>query len=88
MAQHVREIMTQDPVTPAERTPLTEVARLMPERETGDAIIVEADDARGPVTDVSPGNGAGATSARHPRTPPPASCLNSPHAVGTSMATP
>lgn len=57
MAQHVREIMTQDPVTPAERTPLTEVARLMPERETGDAIIVEADDVRGPVTDVSPGNG-------------------------------
>jgi CBS domain-containing protein len=29
MAQQVREIMTSDPVTVAERTPLTEVARLM-----------------------------------------------------------
>jgi CBS domain-containing protein len=51
MAQQVREIMTSDPVTVAERTPLTEVARLMRERDIGDVIVAEADDVRGLVTD-------------------------------------
>lgn len=51
MAQHVREIMTADPVTVAEQTPLTEVARLMRERDIGDIIVAEEDDVRGLVTD-------------------------------------
>lgn len=51
MAQQVREIMTSDPVTVAEQTPITEVARLMRERDIGDVIVAEADDVRGLVTD-------------------------------------
>ncbi|MGW7528352.1 CBS domain-containing protein [Streptomyces sp. NPDC054783] len=51
MAQHVREIMTSDPVTVSERTPITEVARLMRERNIGDIIVGDADHVRGLVTD-------------------------------------
>lgn len=51
MVQQVREIMTSDPVTVAEQTPITEVARLMRERDIGDVIVAEADDVRGLVTD-------------------------------------
>ncbi|MER6565508.1 CBS domain-containing protein [Streptomyces sp. NPDC001093] len=51
MAQKVREIMTSEPVTVPERTPLTEVARLMRERDVGDIIVGDADHVRGLVTD-------------------------------------
>lgn len=52
MAQQVREIMTPDPVTVPERTPLTEVARLMRERDIGDVIVAaDTDHVRGMVTD-------------------------------------
>ncbi|MFI2435846.1 CBS domain-containing protein [Streptomyces sp. NPDC018693] len=49
--QHVQEVMTRDPVTVTERTPLTEVAQLMRERNIGDVIVAEADEVRGLVTD-------------------------------------
>jgi CBS domain-containing protein len=51
MAQRVAEIMTPDPVTVSEKTPVAEVARLMRERNIGDVIITEADHVRGLVTD-------------------------------------
>jgi CBS domain-containing protein len=51
MSQHVREIMTADPVTVTEQTPLTEVARLMRQRDIGDVFVTEADHVRGLVTD-------------------------------------
>ncbi|MGW1811841.1 CBS domain-containing protein [Streptomyces sp. NPDC002078] len=51
MAQQVREIMTSDPVTVTEQTPLSEVARLMRERDIGDVIVGDADHVRGLVTD-------------------------------------
>ncbi|NGO13829.1 CBS domain-containing protein [Streptomyces sp. HC44] len=51
MAQHVREVMTADPVTVTEQTPIPEVARLMREKNIGDVIVTEADNVRGLVTD-------------------------------------
>ncbi len=51
MAHQVRELMTADPVTVTERTPLPEVARLMKERNIGDVIVTEEDRVRGLVTD-------------------------------------
>ncbi|TLS46511.1 CBS domain-containing protein [Streptomyces montanus] len=51
MAQHVREVMTTEPVTVDEETPLPEVARLMKEKNIGDVIVAEEDRVRGLVTD-------------------------------------
>ncbi|KUO14993.1 CBS domain-containing protein [Streptomyces dysideae] len=51
MAQRVAEIMTPDPVTVSEKTPVAEVARLMREKNIGDVIITEAEHVRGLVTD-------------------------------------
>ncbi|MFC9925963.1 CBS domain-containing protein [Streptomyces sp. NPDC127190] len=51
MVQHVREIMTPDPATVTERTPLTEVARLMRERDIGDVVVAESGHVLGLVTD-------------------------------------
>ncbi|MGW1051190.1 CBS domain-containing protein [Streptomyces sp. NPDC001118] len=51
MTQYVREIMTRDPVTVPEKTPLTEVARLMRQNGIGDVIVTEGDHVCGPVTD-------------------------------------
>jgi CBS domain-containing protein len=51
MAQHVRDVMTADPVTVTEQTPIPEVARLMKEKNIGDVIVTEKDRVRGLVTD-------------------------------------
>ncbi|MEU6089729.1 CBS domain-containing protein [Streptomyces sp. NPDC047085] len=51
MTQYVREIMTRDPVTVPEETPLAEVAQLMRQKAIGDVIVTEADHVRGLVTD-------------------------------------
>ncbi|GGK77712.1 CBS domain-containing protein [Streptomyces flaveus] len=51
MAKHVREVMTAEPVTVSELTPLPEVAKLMREKDIGDVFITEEDHVRGLVTD-------------------------------------
>ncbi|MGW2420628.1 CBS domain-containing protein [Streptomyces sp. NPDC001709] len=51
MSRHVAEIMTVDPVTVTERTPITEVARLMRERHIGDVVVAESGHVLGLVTD-------------------------------------
>ncbi|MEV0181723.1 CBS domain-containing protein [Streptomyces sp. NPDC050625] len=51
MTHYVREIMTRDPVTVSEKTPLTDAARLMRENGIGDVIVAEGDHLLGLVTD-------------------------------------
>ena len=51
MAQQVKELMTERPVTLAREASLTEAARLMRDRGIGDVIVVEGDRATGIVTD-------------------------------------
>ena len=51
MAQQVRELMTEDPVTLAKDASLAEAAKLMRDRDIGDVIVVEGEAATGIVTD-------------------------------------
>ncbi|MET9881155.1 CBS domain-containing protein [Actinacidiphila glaucinigra] len=51
MTQHIREIMTSDPVTVDPQTPVVEVARRMREEHIGDVLVTEGDRLRGLVTD-------------------------------------
>jgi CBS domain-containing protein len=49
--QQVKEVMTERPVTLGKDASLVEAARLMRDREIGDVIVVEGEDAAGIVTD-------------------------------------
>jgi CBS domain-containing protein len=51
MAQQVKELMTERPVTLAKDASLAEAAKLMRDRDIGDVIVVEGDAAAGIVTD-------------------------------------
>jgi CBS domain-containing protein len=51
MAQHIGEIMTPDPVTATPRASITEISRMMRERDIGEVLIVEDGLVRGMVTD-------------------------------------
>src|SRR5262245_15553812 len=51
MAQQVKDLMTERPVTLAQDASLTDAARLMRDRGIGDVIVVEGDRAAGIVTD-------------------------------------
>jgi CBS domain-containing protein len=51
MAQRVREVMTGNPVTLPKDATIVEAARLMRDRDIGDVIVVEGEDAAGIVTD-------------------------------------
>lgn len=51
MAQHVREIMTDTPVTVEARTSVTAVARLMRDQNIGAVLVTEGDRLRGLVSD-------------------------------------
>ena len=51
MAQQVKELMTERPVTLSRDASLTEAAKLMRDRGIGDVIVVEGDRAAGIVTD-------------------------------------
>jgi CBS domain-containing protein len=51
MVQTVREVMTVAPITLPTDAPLVEAARLMRDRDIGDVIVVEGEDAAGIVTD-------------------------------------
>ena len=69
MAQQVKELMTERPVTLERDASLTDAAKLMRDRGIGDVIVVEGDRAAGIVTDrdivirgVAEGNDPDATS--------------------------
>ncbi|MFC9463493.1 CBS domain-containing protein [Streptomyces coelicoflavus] len=51
MTQYVRDVMTGDPVTVEPLTSVTEVARLMRDRDLGAVLVTEGDRLRGLVTD-------------------------------------
>ncbi|MGW2131359.1 CBS domain-containing protein [Streptomyces coelicoflavus] len=51
MTQYVRDIITGDPVTVEPLTSVTEVARLMRDRDLGAVLVTEGDRLRGLVTD-------------------------------------
>jgi CBS domain-containing protein len=51
MAQRVKELMTERPVTLGKDASLAEAAKLMRDRDIGDVIVVEGDAAAGIVTD-------------------------------------
>ncbi|MFF0534005.1 CBS domain-containing protein [Streptomyces coelicoflavus] len=51
MTQYVRDIMTGDPVTVEPLTSVTEVARIMRDRDLGAVLVTEGDRLRGLVTD-------------------------------------
>ncbi|MFE9173434.1 CBS domain-containing protein [Streptomyces kebangsaanensis] len=51
MAQHVRDIMTSNPVTVEPRTPVTAVARKMRDEDIGIVLVTEGDELRGLVSD-------------------------------------
>jgi CBS domain-containing protein len=51
MVQTVREVMTAGPITLPTDAPLVEAARLMRDRDIGDVIVVEGQNAAGIVTD-------------------------------------
>ncbi|MFJ8543971.1 CBS domain-containing protein [Streptomyces sp. NPDC093586] len=51
MTQHVRDIMTADPVTVEPQTSVTEVARIMRDQDLGAVLVTEGDRLRGLVTD-------------------------------------
>jgi CBS domain-containing protein len=51
MVQTVREVMTVAPITLPTDAPLVEAARLMRDRDIGDVIVVEGQNAAGIVTD-------------------------------------
>jgi CBS domain-containing protein len=68
MAQLVKDLMTERPVTLEQHASLTDAARLMRDRGIGDVIVVEGDRAAGIVTDrdivirgVAEGNDPNAT---------------------------
>ncbi|QFZ19015.1 CBS domain-containing protein [Saccharothrix syringae] len=51
MAQHVRDLMTRNPVALTPDTPVREAARAMRDQGIGDVLVVEGDRVRGIVTD-------------------------------------
>ncbi|MFD8232512.1 CBS domain-containing protein [Streptomyces sp. NPDC059696] len=51
MAQHVRDIMTGDPVTVEPQTSVAEVARIMRDEDLGAVLVTDGDHLRGLVTD-------------------------------------
>jgi CBS domain-containing protein len=51
MAQHVRDIMTAEPVTVEPLTSVTTVARMMRDQDIGAVLVTEGDRLRGLVTD-------------------------------------
>ncbi|WP_077797194.1 CBS domain-containing protein [Streptomyces sp. JHA26] len=51
MTQHVRDIMTADPVTVEPQTSVTAVARIMRDQDLGAVLVTEDDRLRGLVTD-------------------------------------
>ena len=51
MAQQVKELMTERPVTLATDASLADAAKLMRDRDIGDVIVVEGESAAGIVTD-------------------------------------
>ncbi|MGW0189911.1 CBS domain-containing protein [Streptomyces sp. NPDC003362] len=51
MTQHVRDIMTADPVTVEPQTSVAAVARIMRDEDIGVVLVTEGDDLRGLVTD-------------------------------------
>ncbi|MEU7721948.1 CBS domain-containing protein [Streptomyces tibetensis] len=51
MAQHVRDIMTVDPVTVEPQTSVAEVARIMRDEDLGAVLVTDGDHLRGLVTD-------------------------------------
>ncbi|MFD5585889.1 CBS domain-containing protein [Streptomyces sp. NPDC014776] len=51
MTQHVRDIMTADPVTVEPQASVTSVARLMRDQDLGAVLVTDGDDLRGVVTD-------------------------------------
>ncbi|WP_128378295.1 CBS domain-containing protein [Streptomyces cavernae] len=51
MAQHVREVMTMEPVTVEPRTSVTTVARMMRDENIGAVLVTEGDRLRGLVSD-------------------------------------
>lgn len=51
MAQHVRDIMTGDPVTVEPQTSVAEVARIMRDEDLGAVLVTDGDQLRGMVTD-------------------------------------
>ncbi|MXM62756.1 CBS domain-containing protein [Streptomyces sp. HUCO-GS316] len=51
MAQHVRDIMTSEPVTVEPQTSITAVAQLMRDEDIGAVLVIEGDSLRGLVSD-------------------------------------
>ena len=51
MVQHVRDIMTAEPVRVEPQTSLTAVARVMRDQDIGAVLVTEGDQLRGLVTD-------------------------------------
>ncbi|MGV9245276.1 CBS domain-containing protein [Streptomyces sp. NPDC003710] len=51
MAQHVRDVMTAEPVTVEPQTAVTRVAQIMRDRNIGAVLVTEGDDLRGLVSD-------------------------------------
>jgi CBS domain-containing protein len=51
MTQHIRDVMTVNPVTVSIQTPIVDVARRMRDEDTGNVLITEDDQLRGMVTD-------------------------------------
>ncbi|MBP2336751.1 CBS domain-containing protein [Saccharothrix coeruleofusca] len=51
MTQHVRDLMTPNPVTLAPDTPVRQAARAMRDQGIGDVLVVDGDQVRGIVTD-------------------------------------
>lgn len=51
MAQHVRDIMTSNPVTVEPQTPVTAVAQKMRDEDIGIVLVTEGDELRGVVSD-------------------------------------
>ncbi|HZF91706.1 CBS domain-containing protein [Streptomyces sp.] len=51
MTQHVRDIMTADPVTVEPQTSVAQVARIMRDEDIGAVLVTEGDTLRGLVTD-------------------------------------
>lgn len=51
MTQHVRDVMTTDPVTVEPQTSVTAVARMMREENIGAVLVTEGDQLRGLVSD-------------------------------------
>ncbi|MFD5912742.1 CBS domain-containing protein [Streptomyces massasporeus] len=51
MAQHVRDIMTGDPVTVEPQTSVAEVARIMRDEDLGVVLVTDGERLRGVVTD-------------------------------------